>query len=175
MNKTDLENYKAVLEAKRAELSAGLRNREDIAIEKMPDAMDEIQRAGERDLAIHDLDRGSNLLRSVQGALARMADGSYGYFAMAGTGGNGGSPVAATLYQDKTTAPTATAFVYQLASVTNGAKSDSANLLSVSGGTMVDQMKLITSNASSTDYKTSCTAPPPPSTTSSTGTDSGGG
>jgi DnaK suppressor protein len=78
MNKTDLENYKAVLEAKRAELSAGLRNREDIAIEKSPDALDEVQLAGERELAIRNLDRGSNLLRHVKGALRRMADGSYG-------------------------------------------------------------------------------------------------
>ncbi len=78
MNKTDLEKYKAMLEAKRDELSAGLRNREDIAIEKTPDALDEVQLAGERELAIRNLDRESNLLRNVKGALARVADGSYG-------------------------------------------------------------------------------------------------
>jgi DnaK suppressor protein len=78
MNKTELEKYKAVLEAKRDELSAGLRNREDIAIEKTPDALDEVQLAGERELAIRNLDRESNLLRSVKGALLRVADGSYG-------------------------------------------------------------------------------------------------
>ena len=78
MTKTDLEKYKAMLEAKRAELSAGLRNREDIAIEKTPDALDEVQLAGERELAIRNLDRESNLLRNVRGALARMRDGSYG-------------------------------------------------------------------------------------------------
>ncbi len=78
MNKTDLEKYKAVLEAKRAELSAGLRNRADIAIEKTPDAIDEVQLAGERELAIRNLDRESNLLRNVKGALMRIADGSYG-------------------------------------------------------------------------------------------------
>ncbi len=78
MNKTDLEKYKAMLEAKRAELSAGLRNRDDIAIEKTPDALDEVQLAGERELAIRNLDRESNLLRSVKGALARIADGSFG-------------------------------------------------------------------------------------------------
>lgn len=78
MNKTDIERYKAVLEAKRAELSAGLRKREDIAIEKTPDALDEVQLAGERELAIRNLDRESNLLRNVNGALARIADGSYG-------------------------------------------------------------------------------------------------
>ena len=78
MNKTELEKHKAVLEAKRAELSVGLRNRADIAIEKTPDALDEVQLAGERELAIRNLDRESNLLRNVKGALARVADGSYG-------------------------------------------------------------------------------------------------
>src|SRR6202041_705650 len=76
MNKTELEKYKAVLEAKRDELSAGLRNREDIAIEKTPDALDEVQLAGERELAIRNLDRESNLLRNVKGALGRISDGS---------------------------------------------------------------------------------------------------
>jgi DnaK suppressor protein len=78
MNKTELEKYRAVLEAKRKELSAGLRNREDIAIEKTPDALDEVQLAGERELAIRNLDRESNMLRNVKAALARIADGSYG-------------------------------------------------------------------------------------------------
>ena len=78
MNKTELEKYKKVLETKRDELARGLRNREDIAIEKTPDALDEVQLAGERELAIRNLDRESNLLRQVKLALARMADGSYG-------------------------------------------------------------------------------------------------
>lgn len=78
MNKTELEKYKRVLEAKQAELSQGLRNREDIAIEKTPDALDEVQLAGERELAIRNLDRESSLLRNVRAALARIADGSYG-------------------------------------------------------------------------------------------------
>src|SRR5438874_7549397 len=78
MNQTDLNKYKAILEAKQAEISAGLRNREDIAIEKSPDAIDEVQLAGERELAIRSLDRESNLLRNVKGALVRIADGSYG-------------------------------------------------------------------------------------------------
>src|SRR5512139_1859144 len=78
MNKTELEKYKAMLEAKQAEISAGLRNREDIAIEKTPDALDEVQLAGERELAIRNLDRDSALLRNIKGALVRIADGSYG-------------------------------------------------------------------------------------------------
>jgi len=78
MNKTELEKYKAMLLAKQAELSRGLHNREDIAIQKTPDALDEVQLAGERELAIRNLDRETNLLRNVRGALARIADGSYG-------------------------------------------------------------------------------------------------
>jgi len=78
MNRTELNKYKALLDAKQAELAAGLRNREDIAIEKTPDAIDEVQLAGERELAIRNLDRESNLLRDVKLALARIADGSYG-------------------------------------------------------------------------------------------------
>lgn len=78
MNKTDLEKYKAVLLARQVELSKGLHNREDIAIQKTPDAIDEVQLAGERELAIRNLDRDSIMLRNVRAALARIADGSYG-------------------------------------------------------------------------------------------------
>jgi DnaK suppressor protein len=78
MNRTELDRYKAVLEAKQAELSRGLRNRDEIVIEKTPDALDEVQLAGERELAIRNLDREASLLRNVRGALSRIADGSYG-------------------------------------------------------------------------------------------------
>jgi len=78
MNRTEIDKYREMLETKQAELTAGLHNRKDIAIEKAPDAIDEIQFAGERELATRSLERGSNLLRNVQSALARVADGSYG-------------------------------------------------------------------------------------------------
>jgi len=78
MTKTDLEKFRGILEAKRAELSGSLRNRDEIVIEKAPDALDEVQLAGERELAIRNLDRDSNMLRQIRRALARVADGSYG-------------------------------------------------------------------------------------------------
>ncbi len=78
MTKIELEKYKTVLETKLKELSDALRNREDIAIEKTPDALDEVQLAGERELAIRTLDRESAMLRQVRSALSRIADGSYG-------------------------------------------------------------------------------------------------
>jgi DnaK suppressor protein len=78
MNRTELDKYKAILLAKLAELSGGQRNREEILIEKTPDALDEVQLAGERELAIRNLDREASLLRNVRAALFRINDGSYG-------------------------------------------------------------------------------------------------
>jgi len=78
MTKTDLEKFKNVLETKKSELSGSLRNRDEIVIEKAPDALDEVQLAGERELAIRNLDRDSNMLRQIRRALGRIADGSYG-------------------------------------------------------------------------------------------------
>src|SRR5438552_4967175 len=78
MTKSELNKFKHVLEAKQAELVQLVRNRDGIAIEKTPDALDEVQLAGERELAIRNLDRESNLLRNVRLALARINDGSYG-------------------------------------------------------------------------------------------------
>src|SRR5205814_8446499 len=78
MTKSELNKFKHVLEAKQAELVQLVRNRDGIAIEKSPDALDEVQLAGERELAIRNLDRESNLLRQVKSALGRFNDGSYG-------------------------------------------------------------------------------------------------
>ncbi|MDQ2944525.1 MAG: TraR/DksA family transcriptional regulator [Acidobacteriota bacterium] len=78
MTKTELNKYKEILETKQAELARVLRNRDGITIEKSPDALDEVQNAAERELAIRNLDRESQLLRSVRGALARIAEGTFG-------------------------------------------------------------------------------------------------
>jgi len=78
MTKTELNKFKEVLETKQAELAQVLRNREGIAIEKSPDALDEVQNAAERELAIRNLDRESNLLRNVRAALARIDEGTFG-------------------------------------------------------------------------------------------------
>lgn len=78
MTKTDVSKYKEILETKRDELAKILRNRDAIAIEKSPDALDEVQHAAERELAIRNLDRESNLLRNVRAALRRIDEGIYG-------------------------------------------------------------------------------------------------
>ena len=78
MGRTEVERYRSLLESGKIELSADLRSREYIVIEKAADAMDEVQFAGARELAISHLDRESKLLQSVLRALDRIEDGSYG-------------------------------------------------------------------------------------------------
>ncbi len=78
MTKSEVTKYKEILESRQAELVGVLRNRDGITIEKSPDALDEVQNAAERELAIRNLDRESNLLRNVRAALRRIDDGSFG-------------------------------------------------------------------------------------------------
>jgi DnaK suppressor protein len=73
-----MNEYKAMLESKEAELAGRLRNRDGIAIEKTADPLDEVQSAEDRELAIRSLDRESNLLRNVRSALGRIGRGTYG-------------------------------------------------------------------------------------------------
>jgi DnaK suppressor protein len=78
MTKTEIGKFKQILEAKKAELSDVLKRRDEIAIEKSPDAIDEVTRAAERELAIRNLDRESNLMKNVRAALRRIDDGTFG-------------------------------------------------------------------------------------------------
>ena len=78
MTKNELNKYRNVLEAKQSELVQLIRNRDGIAIEKSPDALDEVQYATERELAIRNLDRESHLLRNVRATLRRIEEGSLG-------------------------------------------------------------------------------------------------
>ena len=78
MTKSELNKYRKVLETQQAELVHLVQNRDGIAIEKSADAFDEVQYATERELAIRNLDRESNLLRNVRASLGRIGDGSFG-------------------------------------------------------------------------------------------------
>jgi DnaK suppressor protein len=78
MTKSEISKFKKILETKQTELELIVRNRDAIAIEKSADALDEVQHASERELAIRNLDRESNLLRNVRLALRRIDDGSFG-------------------------------------------------------------------------------------------------
>jgi DnaK suppressor protein len=76
--RTEMREYQDILAGKEAELIHVLRKRDGIVIEKSADQMDEIQYATERDLAIGNVDRESNLLRQVKAALRRLHDDSFG-------------------------------------------------------------------------------------------------
>jgi DnaK suppressor protein len=78
MTETDLKRARLILEAKQTELTDSLGHRGEIAIEKAPDTLDEVQLAAERELAIRNLDRDSGVLRLIGMALDRIAGGSYG-------------------------------------------------------------------------------------------------
>lgn len=74
----DLREFKEILVRKEAELVQSSRKGNDIAIEKSPDQIDELQHAATLELAIQNLDREFNLLRDVKAALLRIRDGSFG-------------------------------------------------------------------------------------------------
>ncbi len=84
MTKSELNKYSNVLQTKQVELVQLVRNRDGIAIEKSPDALDEVQQATERELAMRNVDRDSNLLRNVCGAQRRIEKGSFGECPSAG-------------------------------------------------------------------------------------------
>jgi DnaK suppressor protein len=75
---TEMAGFQQVLEQKAVDLDRLLRNRDDIAIEKSADQMDEIQLDSERELAIRNVDRDTVLLREVKAALRRIQDGTFG-------------------------------------------------------------------------------------------------
>ena len=75
---TDLNAFRQMLEAKRAELSAGTANRDEIRIENAAEDFDRIQQRMNREVAIRNLDRESRLLKSVEEALDRIETGAFG-------------------------------------------------------------------------------------------------
>ena len=74
----DLINYRLILETRVADLERGVTQRDDIAIESTPDAVDEVQRASERALAISNMERESKQLQNARAALRRIHDGTFG-------------------------------------------------------------------------------------------------
>lgn len=78
MTLADTKGFTNLLRAKEAELSGSPHWRDEIIIEKASEALDAVQLMRERDLAIRNLDRDSNILRQIRDALSRIAKGTYG-------------------------------------------------------------------------------------------------
>ena len=75
---TDSNVFQRILEGKRAELSAGTANRDEIRIENAAEDFDRIQQRMNREVAIRNLDRESRLLKSVEEAINRVEIGAFG-------------------------------------------------------------------------------------------------
>jgi DnaK suppressor protein len=78
MRQSEIADFKSILNTKLSELAWQLAKREGIAVEKTPDALDEVQIAAERELATRNLERGSNVLKEVRAALTRIEQGQFG-------------------------------------------------------------------------------------------------
>src|SRR5947199_718661 len=73
-----LDDFRAILISRIAELGRGLQYTGDIAVEQSPDQLDEVQSASGRELAISNIDRNSKELRKAKAALRRISEGTFG-------------------------------------------------------------------------------------------------
>jgi RNA polymerase-binding transcription factor len=73
-----MNQFRAILTAKVAELGPFTRHRDGIAVERSADQLDEIEAASQRALAVCNLDREFNQLRDARAALRRVEEGSLG-------------------------------------------------------------------------------------------------
>ena len=78
MTRTELDEFRTVLTAKRADVMQAAGRRDGITIERTADALDEVILSAQRELSTRNLERHSGLLRNVNAALERVADGTYG-------------------------------------------------------------------------------------------------
>ena len=78
MQPTELRHFKEVLRGILDSAEDMLRRRDEIAVENAPDALDRIQGATDRELAICRIESDFSRLQSVRTALQRIADGTYG-------------------------------------------------------------------------------------------------
>jgi DnaK suppressor protein len=78
MIETDLNQFRAVLTARVAELERFTRNRDGITVERSADQLEEVQAASQRALAVCNLDREFSQLRDARAALRRIGEGSFG-------------------------------------------------------------------------------------------------
>jgi DnaK suppressor protein len=78
MTDTELQTLKGSLTARRWEMEKLISNREPAAIETSADALDQIQHAVEREMALGNLARESVCLRDARAALLRIDEGTFG-------------------------------------------------------------------------------------------------
>ncbi len=78
MKSAELQQFKRILRGLLAEMEQSLQQRDEIAVDNAPDNLDRVQRATERDMAIRRIESNFCRRQSIELALARIEDGSYG-------------------------------------------------------------------------------------------------
>jgi len=78
MDASQLEQFRHIIEELLEGLEDPFGRREEIAVENTPDALDQVQNAADRALAIRQLELDSTRLRGLRAALSRIDDGTYG-------------------------------------------------------------------------------------------------
>jgi DnaK suppressor protein len=78
MEDIEVGQFRRALEELLAGLDEPLARRHEIAVENTPDALDQVQNAADRALAIRQLELDSSRLRGLREALGRVMDGTYG-------------------------------------------------------------------------------------------------
>ena len=78
MKEAELNQYKTLLMARRAEITCKSRQREEICIVQSNEQIETVQLAGQREFAARSLERQTKVLGEVEAALQRMRDGEFG-------------------------------------------------------------------------------------------------
>ena len=78
MKEVEVNQYKALLMARRAEITGKSRQREEIRIVQSNEQIETVQLAGQREFAARFLERQTKVLGQVQAALERIRDGEFG-------------------------------------------------------------------------------------------------
>jgi RNA polymerase-binding transcription factor len=78
MERTDIQKFRRTLEALLRVLEQPLGKRDQIAIEPSGDALDQVQGAANREMAVRQLESESGRLRELRQAIRRVDEGTYG-------------------------------------------------------------------------------------------------
>jgi DnaK suppressor protein len=72
------DNHREILIQTKKELSGTRLNREEIAIKRVPDVIDDVQNTTEREFVFGSINRHWQTLRAIEEALRRLEEGSFG-------------------------------------------------------------------------------------------------
>lgn len=75
---TDLQERRAILQAKVVELTSAFQDRSELAVENSADVIDTIRMATDRDVLVQRMNISARVLSEVRKAIAALDDGEYG-------------------------------------------------------------------------------------------------